>query len=82
MALAPTLGWLFVGRLASGITGASFTTAGACIADVTPPDRRAASCGMLGAAFGGGFVLGPAIGGVLGGMNPRYRVPTAAASRF
>jgi DHA1 family tetracycline resistance protein-like MFS transporter len=72
MALAPTLGWLFVGRLISGITGASFTTAGAYIADVSPPERRAASYGMLGAAFGVGFVLGPAIGGVLGGINPRY----------
>jgi DHA1 family tetracycline resistance protein-like MFS transporter len=72
MALAPTLGWLFVGRVISGITGASFTTAGAYIADVTPPERRAASYGMLGAAFGVGFVMGPAIGGVLGSMNPRY----------
>src|SRR5512134_3936639 len=72
MALAPTLGWLFVGRLISGITGASFTTAGAYIADVTPPEKRAASYGMLGAAFGVGFVLGPALGGLLGGINPRY----------
>lgn len=78
MALAPTLGWLFVGRVISGITGASFTTAGAYIADVTPPDRRAASYGMLGAAFGVGFVLGPAIGGVLGGINPRYPFWAAA----
>ncbi len=79
MALAPTLGWLFVGRLISGVTGASFTTAGAYIADVTPPEKRAASYGMLGAAFGVGFVLGPALGGVLGGINPRYPFWAAAA---
>jgi MFS transporter, DHA1 family, tetracycline resistance protein len=71
MALAPTLGWLFVGRVISGITGASFTTAGAYIADVTPPERRAAGFGMLSAAFGLGFVLGPAVGGVLGSIHPR-----------
>ncbi|MBI3839929.1 MAG: TCR/Tet family MFS transporter [Planctomycetia bacterium] len=71
MALAPTVGWLFVGRVISGITGASFTTAGAYIADVTPPEKRAAGFGMLSAAFGLGFVLGPAVGGVLGGINPR-----------
>jgi DHA1 family tetracycline resistance protein-like MFS transporter len=72
MALAPTLPWLFVGRLISGITGAAFTTAGAYIADVTPPEKRAASYGVLGAAFGTGFVLGPAVGGVLGSYDPRY----------
>lgn len=71
MALAPTVGWLFLGRVISGITGASFTTASAYIADVTPPEKRAASYGMLGAAFGLGFVLGPAVGGVLGGIDPR-----------
>lgn len=71
MALAPTLGWLFLGRVVSGITGASWTTAGAYIADVTPKERRAAGFGLLGAAFGLGFVLGPALGGVLGGINPR-----------
>lgn len=78
MALAPSLGWLFVGRMISGITGASFTTAGAYIADVTPPEKRAASYGMLGAAFGVGFVLGPALGGVLGGVNARYPFWAAA----
>ncbi|MCY1079324.1 TCR/Tet family MFS transporter [Archangium lansingense] len=71
MALAPTLGWLFVGRVISGITSASISTASAYIADVTPPEKRAASFGLLGAAFGVGFVLGPAIGGVLGQMDPR-----------
>lgn len=71
MALAPSLGWLLAGRVVSGITSASISTAGAYIADVTPPERRAAGFGMLGAAFGLGFVLGPALGGVLGGVDPR-----------
>lgn len=71
MALAPTITWLFVGRLISGITAASYGTASAYIADITPPEKRAAGFGMLGAAFGLGFVLGPAIGGVLGGFDPR-----------
>ena len=71
MALAPTIGWLFVGRVISGITGASFTTAGAYIADITPKEKRAASYGILGAAWGLGFVLWPALGGILGGVNPR-----------
>ncbi len=79
MALAPTMGWLFVGRVISGITGASFTTAGAYIADVTPPERRAAGFGMLSAAFGLGFVLGPAVGGLLGSINPRLPFWGAAA---
>ena len=78
MALAPTLSWLFVGRVISGITGASFTTAGAYIADVTPPEKRSAGYGMLGAAFGLGFVLGPALGGLLGGINPRLPFWVAA----
>jgi DHA1 family tetracycline resistance protein-like MFS transporter len=71
MAIAPTLAWLFVGRVISGITAASFATAGAYIADVTPPEKRAASFGMLGAAFGLGFVLGPALGGFLGSYSLR-----------
>lgn len=71
MALAPTLGWLFVGRVISGITAASVSTSFAYIADVTPPDKRAAAFGKVGAAFGAGFVLGPAIGGLLGGLDPR-----------
>ena len=66
MALAPSLAWLFIGRLISGITSASIATAGAYIADVTPPEQRAQRFGMLGAAFGLGFILGPAIGGMLG----------------
>jgi DHA1 family tetracycline resistance protein-like MFS transporter len=71
MALAPSLGWLFVGRLISGITAASFSTALAYVSDVTPPEKRAASFGLMGAAFGLGFVLGPAVGGLLGGLSPR-----------
>jgi len=78
MALAPSLWWLFIGRVISGITGASFTTAGAYIADVTPPEKRAASFGIIGAAWGLGFVLGPALGGVLGGINPRLPFWAAA----
>ena len=71
MALAPNLWWLLVGRVISGITAASFSTAGAYISDVTPPDKRAASFGLIGAAFGVGFVLGPALGGLLGAISPR-----------
>jgi len=71
MALAPTLALLFVGRVISGITAASFSTAGAYIADVTPPEKRAAGFGLLGAAFGLAFVLGPALGGLLGSIEPR-----------
>ncbi len=71
MALAPTLSWLFVGRVISGITTASISTAYAYVADVTPPDKRAARFGLLGAAFGAGFVLGPALGGLAGTISPR-----------
>jgi DHA1 family tetracycline resistance protein-like MFS transporter len=79
MALAPTLGWLFVGRVISGITTASISTAYAYIADVTPPERRAKAFGLLGAAFGMGFILGPALGGVLGAIEPRLPFWVAAA---
>jgi DHA1 family tetracycline resistance protein-like MFS transporter len=71
MALAPNLWWLLVGRVISGITAASFSTAGAYISDVTPPEKRASSFGIIGAAFGVGFVLGPALGGLLGAISPR-----------
>jgi len=78
MASAPTLWLLFIGRIISGITGASFTAAGAYIADVTPPEKRAAGFGMIGAAWGLGFVLGPALGGVLGGIDTRLPFWVAA----
>jgi DHA1 family tetracycline resistance protein-like MFS transporter len=71
MALAPTLRWLFVGRVINGITAASFSTANAYVADVTAPQERAKAFGLLGAAFGVGFIVGPAIGGVLGDINLR-----------
>ena len=71
MALAPSLEWLFVGRVISGITSAGYTTAAAYVANVTPVAQRTAGFGMLSAAFGLGFVLGPALGGVLGEFNPR-----------
>jgi len=71
IALAPNLAWLFVGRVISGITAASIATAYAYVADVTPPDKRAARFGLLGAAFGAGFVLGPALGGLAGTISPR-----------
>ena len=67
----PSLAWLFVGRVVSGITAASIGAAGAYIADVTPPEKRAAKFGMLGAAWGLGFVIGPALGGILGEQSPR-----------
>lgn len=78
MALAPTLGWLFVGRVISGITAASIPTAYAYIADVTPAEKRAGAFGMVGAAFGLGFVLGPALGGLLGGIDTRLPFWVAA----
>ena len=65
------LTWLFVGRIVSGITAASISTAYAYVADVTEPDRRAALFGMLGVAFGFGFVFGPALGGIAGSFDPR-----------
>ena len=71
MALAPSLNWLFVGRVISGITAASISTSYAYVADVTPPEERAARFGLLGAAFGIGFVLGPALGGLAGAVDPR-----------
>ena len=78
MALAPTLGWLFVGRVISGITSSSIATAYAYIADVTPAETRAKAFGLMGAAFGIGFVLGPAIGGILGEYGPRLPFWVAA----
>jgi MFS transporter, DHA1 family, tetracycline resistance protein len=78
LALAPTYGWLFVGRIIAGITGASFTTATAYIADISTEENRAKNFGMIGAAFGLGFIIGPAIGGMLGGWG--VRAPFYAAA--
>ena len=78
LALAPTYEWLFVGRIIAGITGASITTASAYIADVSTAETRAKNFGMLGAAFGLGFIIGPAIGGVLGKFG--LRVPFYGAA--
>ena len=71
MAWAPGLSWLFVGRVISGVTASSVPTGMAYMTDVTPPEKRASAFGLLGAAFGLGFVLGPALGGILGSVNPR-----------
>jgi MFS transporter, DHA1 family, tetracycline resistance protein len=78
MALAPSLLLLFVGRVISGITSATIGTASAYIADVAPPEQRARAFGMIGVAFGLGFVIGPAIGGLLGGFDPRLPFWVAA----
>lgn len=82
MAIAPGVGWLFIGRTISGITSASLSTAYAYIADVMPPEKRAGGYGMMSAAFGLGFVVGPAIGGVLGNINPRLPFWVAAGFSF
>lgn len=79
MGVAPTLGWLFVGRVLSGMAGASYTTAAAYIADITTPEKRATSFGMIGAAFGGGFVIGPALGGLIGEFGVRLPFFASAA---
>ena len=71
MAVAPSLTLLLIGRIISGITAATISTAFAYIADVTPPDGRAKAFGVVGVAFGLGFVVGPALGGLLGGLDPR-----------
>ncbi len=78
MALAPSIGWLFLSRVIAGAMGASFTTGAAYIADVSPPEKRAQSFGMIGAVFGLGFILGPLIGGLLGPYGSR--VPFVASA--
>lgn len=75
---APTIWWLFIGRFLSGAAGAAYTTANAYIADVTPPEKRAANFGLVGAAFSVGFVVGPAIGGILGEYGVRLPFFVAA----
>ncbi|MEY4478651.1 MAG: hypothetical protein RL276_956 [Bacteroidota bacterium] len=78
LAFAPTLAWLFVARVVSGIFGASFTTGFAYIADVSPPEKRAQNFGLVGAAFGLGFIIGPVTGGILGELGPRVPFLVAA----
>ena len=88
LAFAPNIWWFAVGRVLSGICGATFTTAGAYMADVTPPEKRAANFGLIGAAFGFGFIIGPVVGGLLGGIDlhlagltiPGIRLPFVAAA--
>jgi len=82
MALAPSLTWLFIGRVISGITSASISTAYAYITDLTVPEKRAAVFGKIGVAFGAGFILGPALGGLLGGIEPRLPFWVAAGLSF
>lgn len=78
LAFAPSIEWLFVGRLIAGITGASFTTATAYIADISTPEKRAQNFGIMGAAFGLGFIIGPALGGLFANMG--VRAPFVAAA--
>jgi len=82
LSFAPSIGWLFVGRAIAGITGASFTTATAYIADISTPENRAQNFGMVGAAFGLGFIIGPVIGGLLGSFGPRIPFMVAAGLSF
>jgi MFS transporter, DHA1 family, tetracycline resistance protein len=79
MAFAPSLSWLFVGRLISGATSGIFSTANAYVADVTAPENRARAFGWMGSAFSFGFLAGPAVGGLLGNYNLRYPFMAAAA---
>ena len=78
LAFAPTIAWLFVGRIIAGLCGASFTTGAAYIADVSTPEKRAQNFGLIGAAFGVGFIIGPVVGGLLGHFGTR--VPFIAAA--
>src|SRR5262245_10489694 len=79
LALAPTYGWLFIGRIIAGITGASFTTASAYIADISTPETRAKNLGVVCVACGLGFIIGPALGGLLSGWGVRAPFYAAAA---
>ncbi|GHM99410.1 tetracycline resistance MFS efflux pump [Cytophagales bacterium WSM2-2] len=78
LAFAPSIGWLFVGRTIAGVMGASFSSANAYIADISTPENRAQNFGLMGAAFGLGFIIGPTLGGLLGSFGPRYPFIAAA----
>jgi DHA1 family tetracycline resistance protein-like MFS transporter len=80
LAFSPTIWWLFIGRTIAGITGASYSTATAYIADISEPEKRAQNFGLVGAAFGMGFIIGPVIGGLLGQFS--VRLPFFAAAGF
>ena len=82
MAAAPTLAWLYLGRAIAGIAGATYGPVNAVIADVTPPEKRGQAFGWIGAAFGGGFILGPAVGGLLADFGTRAPFIAAAALAF
>jgi DHA1 family tetracycline resistance protein-like MFS transporter len=82
LAFAPNIGWLFLGRLLAGVMGASFTTATAYIADISTPEKRAKNFGMVGVAFGLGFIIGPVLGGVLGQFGSRVPFLAAAGLSF
>lgn len=82
LAFAPNIFWLFVGRLIAGIMGASITTATAYIADISTPEKRAQNFGLVGAAFGLGFIIGPVVGGILGEYGSRIPFMAAAALTF
>src|ERR687883_77070 len=82
LSFAPSIWWLVLGRVVAGIFGATFTPAGAYIADVSPPDKRAANFGLIGVAFGLGFIAGPALGGLLGQANLRLPFMVCAGLTF
>src|SRR6185503_12462921 len=82
LSLAPTIWWLVLGRLVAGIFGATFTPVGAYIADVSPPEKRAANFGLIGVAFGLGFIAGPVLGGLLGESNLRLPFVVCAGLTF
>ena len=82
LSVAPSIWWLVLGRILAGIGGATFVPAGAYIADVSPPEKRAANFGLIGVAFGLGFIAGPALGGILGGGNLRLPFMVAAGLTF
>ncbi|MTK53741.1 TCR/Tet family MFS transporter [Paludibacter sp.] len=82
IAFAPSIGWLFLGRILAGITGASFSTATAYVADISTPEKRAQNFGLIGAAFGLGFIIGPVLGGVLGQYSLQLPFLVAAGLTF